>query len=72
MRQAIELIYFVAKDGIISEQPNDIQGMQNNRSPHHAMSLLLFTEELEQCNSLYNAIKHFEVCCFNFFICFNK
>lgn len=64
MRQAIELIYFIAKDGSISEQSNDIQSIQNNRSPHQAMSLILFTEELEQCNSLYNAIKHFEVCIF--------
>ncbi|GFV98751.1 alpha-catulin [Trichonephila clavipes] len=60
MRQAMELINFVAKDGMISEPLADIPTVQNNRSPHHAMSVLLCTEELEQSNSLYNAIKHFE------------
>ncbi|GIX71943.1 alpha-catulin [Caerostris darwini] len=60
MHQALELINFVTKDGMLSELSADISSVQNNRSPHHDMSVLLCTEELEQSNSLYNAIKHFE------------
>ncbi|KAG8202149.1 hypothetical protein JTE90_010508 [Oedothorax gibbosus] len=60
MRQAVELIYFVAKDGIISELSNDITHVQNNRSPQYALSVLLCSEELEQTNSLYHAMKNFE------------
>ncbi|XP_035218517.1 alpha-catulin-like, partial [Stegodyphus dumicola] len=59
MRQAVELIHFVAKDGLISEASNKFQSVQNNRSPN-ALSLLLCTEELECSYSLYNLIKHFE------------
>ncbi|XP_071044546.1 alpha-catulin isoform X2 [Parasteatoda tepidariorum] len=59
MRQAIEIIHFVAKDGILADHPNELQANQNNRA-HNAISVLLCTEELEQCTSLYNAIKHYE------------
>ncbi|XP_055928368.1 alpha-catulin-like isoform X2 [Argiope bruennichi] len=60
MRQAMELINFVAKDGMISDPTANIPTVQSNRSPHNVMSIMLCTEELEQSNSLYNAIKHFE------------
>lgn len=61
MRQAVELIYFVAKDGMIAHHSNEMTHVQNSRSPNYALSVLLCSEELEQSNSLYHAVKNFEV-----------